>query len=160
MDYNDSMSYHVSNFCSSKRKSRRGSIFNFYLFQSTYKRSTAAVLALSILTDHWESIEYSTDKIVLLIFTYICALFPIYSKVLFFACFKAEISEKHNLTIRDYFGDKRVYVVSGGQNKQINENGSLEILLQMHGGLWWVCYDLTGIKFKLERQNSRCIYEN
>jgi len=57
--------------------------------------------------------------------------------------FQVEISEKYNLTLKDYFGDQRIYVVSG-INKIVGTNVSQEVVLQMHGGLWWVCYDLTG----------------
>jgi len=49
------------------------------------------------------------------------------------------------LTIKDYFGDNRLNVVTGFQpdgNETLNS--TTQLLVQMHAGLWSICYDLTG----------------
>ena len=55
----------------------------------------------------------------------------------------------HNLTVRDYFGDNRLNVITGFKPEEDNQtfNSTTELLIQMHGGLWSICYDLTGNSF-------------
>ena len=57
--------------------------------------------------------------------------------------------------MKDYFGDNRLNVITGFKpgtlELEANEtfNSTTELLIQMHGGLWSICYDLTGKYYEL-----------
>jgi hypothetical protein len=62
----------------------------------------------------------------------------------------SSMTQINNLTIKDYFGDNRLNVVTGFQpdgNETLNS--TTQLLVQMHAGLWSICYDLTGKFWRL-----------
>ena len=74
---------------------------------------TAIALGITMLTDHWEKLTYSFQKV--------------------------QSGLTGGQTIRDYFSDGRAYVITSQDN-----TANPLLLLQLYGGLWHVCYDLTG----------------
>ena len=87
--------------------------------------STTALMCISILTDYWETVTYPLTNI---------------EKVL-----NASSSLENNMV-----GDKEddVYTVETSYKGKVifvqNAEGIKEIMIEMHAGLWAICYDLTG----------------
>ena len=87
--------------------------------------STTALMCISILTDYWETVTYPLTNI---------------EKVL-----NASSSLQNNIV-----GDKDddVYTVETLYKGKVifvqNAEGIKEIMIQMHAGLWAICYDVTG----------------
>ena len=86
--------------------------------------STTALMCISILTDYWETVTYPLTNI---------------EKVL-----NASSSLQNNMvadkddvyTVETSYKGKVIFVQSGKDIK--------EIMIEMHAGLWAICYDLTG----------------
>ena len=87
--------------------------------------STTALMCISILTDYWETVTYPLTNI---------------EKVL-----NASSSLENNIvgdkaddvyTVETLYKGKVIFVQSGKAIK--------EIMIEMHAGLWAICYDLTG----------------
>ena len=78
--------------------------------------ATTVVMAVSILTDYWELVEYSRADIEIL------------------------AAENGGKIIVEEMFDGRVLRVFNESTQ------SSDVLVQMHGGLWSLCYDLSGRK--------------
>ncbi len=79
--------------------------------------ATTVVLSVAVLSDYWELVKYSAEEV-------------------------GRALEGSDLKAEALF-DGKVLVV---KSKSISQNASgsvQDVLVQMHGGLWSTCYDLT-----------------
>ena len=84
--------------------------------------STTAIMCLSILTNYWEVVTFSLAEI----------------EKIVNETTSAEAANKDDalVSVADLHGGKVILVQQ--------EKHSTEILIQIHAGLWTICYDVTG----------------
>ena len=85
--------------------------------------TTTGLMSLAIWTEHWEVIHYDAHKINETV------------KVK-----EAKAKEPKGLQLDDETYGGRVFIVRNGKNEVE------EVMIQMHAGLWAVCYDIKGGK--------------
>ncbi len=117
--------------------------------------STTVVVGIAVLSDYWEIVQYSSDTIsevrrkkkVKFEVLFGGALGKVYHSCLQLLS-PAESGSSSSSSAST--GSHQVEVLFGGKVVVIkrSDNGSLEeLLVQMHGGLWTLCLDLTGTNY-------------
>ena len=91
--------------------------------------STTALMCLCVVTDYWEIVSYPLSNI---------------HKILNQSSTKeTEQSPGYNAnknpSVESLYGEKVIFIKE--------ENVTKQIMIQMHAGLWSICYDVSGTKF-------------
>ena len=92
--------------------------------------TTSSLMTISILSEHWEVVRYDSNKI------------------------RDIITEKSSNGINTSYQNKKILTVEALHNGKVllvaKHNGTIqEVMVQMHAGLWAVCYDLKGNNFSI-----------
>ena len=113
-----------------KRHIQMGLKLNIIVFIVTIvvTLSTTALMCLCVVTDYWEIVSYPLSNI---------------HKILNQSSTKeTEQSPGYNAnknpSVESLYGEKVIFIKE--------ENVTKQIMIQMHAGLWSICYDVSGIK--------------